>query len=104
MCGCGDRGRWRRPARSSIFQAIESASEPQGPITIVLADDHTLVRHGLRLLLDGDQEFAVVAEAADVDEAARKVLAYKPRVLVLDLSMPGGPSLAAIPQAAAPMA
>jgi two-component system response regulator NreC len=98
MCGCGDRGRWRRPARSSIFQAIESASEPQGHITIVLADDHTLVRHGLRLLLDGDQEFEVVAEAADVDETSRKVLAYKPRVLVLDLSMPGGSSLTAIPK------
>jgi two-component system response regulator NreC len=39
-----------------------------------------------------------VAEAGEVDEAVRKVLAYKPKVIVLDLSMPGGSSLAAIPR------
>jgi two-component system response regulator NreC len=66
-------------------------------ITIVLADDHTIVRSGLRILLEAEQAIEVVAEAGDVQEAVRKVLAYKPDVLVLDLSMPGGPSLAAIP-------
>ena len=40
----------------------------------------------------------MVAEAGEVDEAVRKVLAYKPAVIVLDLSMPGGSSLAAIPR------
>ena len=50
------------------------------------------------MLLEADGEFEVVAEAGDVDEATRKVLAYKPQVLVLDLSMPGGSSLAAIPE------
>jgi two-component system, NarL family, response regulator NreC len=64
----------------------------------VLADDHTIVRHGLQRLLDAEPEFEVVAEAAEVDEAVRKVLAYKPTVIVLDLSMPGGSSLAAIPR------
>ena len=68
------------------------------PTTIVLADDHTLVRSGLRLLLESEDEFEVVAEAADVEETVRKVLAYKPQVLVLDLSMPGGSSLSAIPR------
>jgi two-component system response regulator NreC len=66
--------------------------------TIVLADDHTIVRSGLRFLLETGDEFEVVAEAGQVEEAVRKVLAYKPRVLVLDLSMPGGSSLAAIPR------
>lgn len=66
-------------------------------ITIVLADDHTMVRSGLRILLDAEDGVQVVAEAADIGEAKRKVLAYKPSVLVLDLSMPGGSSLAAIP-------
>ncbi|HZE04212.1 MAG TPA: response regulator transcription factor, partial [Solirubrobacteraceae bacterium] len=65
---------------------------------MVLADDHTIVRSGLRVLLEADGEFEVVAEAGDVDEAVRKVLAYKPQVLVLDLSMPGGSSLNAIPR------
>jgi two-component system, NarL family, response regulator NreC len=64
----------------------------------VLADDHTIVRSGLRILLEADAEFEVVAEAGEVEEAVRKVLAYKPQVLVLDLSMPGGSSLAAIPR------
>jgi two-component system response regulator NreC len=64
----------------------------------VLADDHTIVRSGLRMLLDAEQGFEVVAEAGDVEEAVRKVLAYKPRVIVLDLSMPGGSSLQAIPR------
>jgi two-component system, NarL family, response regulator NreC len=65
--------------------------------TIVLADDHTIVRSGLRMLLDAEEGLHVVAEAGDVAEAVRKVRAYKPDVLVLDLSMPGGPSLAAFP-------
>jgi two-component system, NarL family, response regulator NreC len=65
--------------------------------TIVLADDHTIVRSALRVLLDSEQAFEVVAEAGDADEAVRKVRAYKPNVLVLDLSMPGGPSLDRIP-------
>ena len=65
--------------------------------TIVLADDHTIVRAALRALLEAEQGFEIVAEAGEVDEAVRKVLAYKPSVIVLDLSMPGGSSLEAIP-------
>jgi two-component system, NarL family, response regulator NreC len=57
-----------------------------------------MVRSGLRMLLDAERGFEVVAEAGDVEEAVRKVLAYKPRVIVLDLSMPGGSSLQAIPR------
>ena len=69
-----------------------------GPVTtIVLADDHTIVRSALKALLDAEHAFEVVAEAGDADEAVRKVRAYKPSVLVLDLSMPGGPSLGRIP-------
>jgi two-component system, NarL family, response regulator NreC len=56
------------------------------------------VRNALRALLEADDKFAVVAEASEVEEAVRKVLAYKPQVLVLDLSMPGGSTLAAIPR------
>jgi two-component system, NarL family, response regulator NreC len=64
--------------------------------TIVLADDHPVVRRGLRILLE-EAGFEIVAEAADIAAAMRKVRAYRPRVLVLDLSMPGGSGLAAIP-------
>jgi two-component system, NarL family, response regulator NreC len=66
-------------------------------ITIVLADDHAVVRSGLRMLLEAEDGFQVVAEAGDVDATRRTVLGYKPGVLVLDLNMPGGSSLEAIP-------
>jgi two-component system response regulator NreC len=67
-------------------------------IRIVLADDHGVVRSGLRLLLDAEADFEVVAEAANVEGALRAVLGHKPDVLVLDLNMPGEPSsLEALP-------
>lgn len=58
----------------------EPSSDPE-TTTIVLADDHTIVRSALRVLLDAEQAFEVVAEAGDADEAVRKVRAYKPKVL-----------------------
>jgi two-component system response regulator NreC len=67
------------------------------PIRIVLADDHAVVRAGLRMLLDSESDFEVVAEASDVDSARRYVRGHHPLVLVLDLNMPGGSSLEAIP-------
>jgi two-component system response regulator NreC len=70
-------------------------------ITVVVADDHAVVRTGLRLLLDREPDLEVVAEAGEVAEALRYVRAHRPDVLVLDLNMPGGPSLPAIPQVAA---
>ncbi len=68
------------------------------PITIVLADDHQVVRAGLRLLLEAEDGFEVVAEAGDVSTAERRLSAYHPRVLILDLNMPGEASLPAIPR------
>jgi two-component system response regulator NreC len=65
--------------------------------SIVIADDHAVMRSGLRMLLDATDDLEVVGEAGDVDETIRKLKAYKPDVLVLDLHMPGGPSLEAIP-------
>src|SRR5262245_15442015 len=68
------------------------------PITIVLADDHAVVRKGLRLLLDAEDGFEVVAEAGSAEDAMRYVRGHRPAVLVLDLNMPGElTSLDAIP-------
>lgn len=69
-------------------------------ITIVLADDHAVVRAGLRLLLDAESDMRVVAEAGDVPDAVRYTRAYCPDVLVLDLNMPGvqTTSLEALPE------
>ncbi|HEU4976119.1 MAG TPA: response regulator transcription factor [Baekduia sp.] len=72
-------------------------------ITVVLADDHTVVRHGLRMVLESEDDLRVVAEAGTVDDAVRMAKAHRPRVLVLDLNMPGGPgtsSLDVLPQLA----
>jgi two-component system, NarL family, response regulator NreC len=69
------------------------------PITIVLADDHAVVRSGLRMVLERAGGFEVVSEAGDADAALRTVLGHKPRILVLDLNMPGElTSLDAIPR------
>ena len=69
-------------------------------VRIVLADDHRLVRTGLRMLLDAEADFEVVAEAGDVASAIRCLRGYRPDVLLLDLNMPGGSSVSAIPQIA----
>ena len=74
-----------------------SADEAAEKVRIVLADDHSVVRSGLRLLLDAEERFEVVAEASDIDSARRYVRGHHATVLVLDLNMPGGSSLEAIP-------
>jgi two-component system, NarL family, response regulator NreC len=66
-------------------------------ITVVLADDHAVVRKGLRLLVDAEPELRVVAEAGTLPDALRMARAHNPAVIVLDLNMPGGSSLEAIP-------
>jgi len=67
-------------------------------ITVVIADDHAVVRKGLRLLLDAEPGLHVVAEAGTVPDALRMARAHRPAVLVLDLNMPGGSSLETIPE------
>jgi two-component system response regulator NreC len=59
-------------------------------ITLVLADDHEVMRSGLRRLLQDEDDLDVVAEAGDVLTAFRLVRMHNPDVLVLDLNMPGG--------------
>ena len=66
--------------------------------TVVIADDHTVVRQGLRLLIDNEPGMHVIAEAGTVPDAERMARAHRPTVLVLDLNMPGGSSLEAIPR------
>jgi two-component system response regulator NreC len=68
------------------------------PITIVLADDHVVVRSALRLLLEAEPDIEVVAEASDAEAAIRYASGHRPTVLILDLNMPGGSGLQAIPR------
>jgi two-component system, NarL family, response regulator NreC len=72
---------------------------PPRPITTVIADDHAVVRDGLRTVLERTGgEFEVVAEAADLPAAVAAVRAHRPRLLIVDVTMPGGPSLGAVSQ------
>jgi len=57
-------------------------------IRILLADDHVVMRRGLRLLLEGQSDFSVIAEASDGREAVQQVDATLPDVAVLDIAMP----------------
>jgi two-component system, NarL family, response regulator NreC len=70
------------------------AAERDGAVTIVLADDHAVVRQGLRALLESDPHFVVVGEAANGFEAVEMVKRHKPSVLIADLIMPGKNGLA----------
>jgi len=68
------------------------------PIQVVLADDHALMRRGLRMLLDAEEDLQVIAEADDIASVVQHVHGHQPHVLVLDLRMPGGSSIDAISQ------
>ncbi len=68
----------------------------EAPITIVLADDHAVVRGALKALLEGQADFEVVGEAADIRSAKRAVAELRPRVLILDVNMPDGLAVDAV--------
>ena len=76
--------------------AMDQGDPPAPTITLVLADDHNVMRSGLRMLLDAESDFEVVAESRDVLSAFQAVRGHRPDVLVLDLNMPGGSSIEAI--------
>src|SRR5437868_6680657 len=85
-------------AASAAAGSPDASSLSDSMTSILIADDHAVMRSGLRMLLEAEEEFEVAAEAGDVPETIRKLKAYKPDILLLDLHMPGGPSLAAIPE------
>ncbi len=72
--------------------ADESGQTESAPIRVVLADDHGLMRRSLRLLLDHDERFEVIAMTQDLRSTVLEVREERPRVLVLDLGMPDGSS------------
>ena len=59
-------------------------------IRVVIADDHILVRQGIRAFLDTQADLAIVAEAGDANGAIEACAAHKPDVALIDLAMPGG--------------
>lgn len=73
-----------------------NAARAHEPIRVLVADDHALVRRSLRLLLAGEDDVEVVAEACDIATVLRLIHGHAPHVLVLDLQTPGGSSIEAI--------
>ncbi|MDX1489887.1 MAG: response regulator transcription factor [Pseudohongiellaceae bacterium] len=65
-------------------------------ISVMLVDDHAVVRMGFKLLLEGSKEIAIIGEANSGEEAVREFVALEPDVLVMDISMPGIGGLEAI--------
>ncbi|HVP00351.1 MAG TPA: response regulator transcription factor [Bryobacteraceae bacterium] len=61
---------------------------PESKITVVLVDDHILVRRGFRRMLEDDPEIEIVGEAGDGNEAVQLVSDLKPRVVVMDFALP----------------
>ena len=74
----------------------DAADPAAGRITVLLADDHALVRRGFRRLLEDDPDLAVVGEASNGEEAIRLAASLMPHVIVMDAAMPGTSGLAAI--------
>lgn len=92
-----DGGRRHRVVSDMLSQSVDHKTCATGavdtmaalsasPITVVLADDHRVVRSGLRMLLESDGRFSVLDEAGDVPGTLVKVRECRPRVLVLDLN------------------
>ncbi len=67
---------------------MTSGSAPGAPIRVLLVDDHTVVRRGLRLAFDLEPDLRVVGEAANGEEAVMRVAELNPDVVVMDLLMP----------------
>ena len=65
----------------------EPQTEPVSRITVLLADDHSLVRRGFRRILKDDRDIDVVEEASSGDEAIQLALTLKPQVVVMDCAM-----------------
>lgn len=82
-----------------MLPRLQLASSPamiaggSSPIRVLVADDHTLLRRSLRLLLDHEPDFEVIAEADDLASTARRVESLQPDVLVLDLRTRDGSSI-----------
>jgi two-component system response regulator NreC len=83
---------------SSNSKANAQSGRSSETIRVVIADDHAVVRRGLRQVLGSEEDFEVVAEACDLGDTWRYVRGHHPDVLVLDLNLPEGLSLGAIPE------
>src|SRR3984885_9636647 len=71
-------------------------AKPKPTIRVLMADDHVIFRDGLRKLLDGEEDIAIVGEASNGNECIRMLAKLKPDILLLDLRMPDKNGLAVL--------
>ena len=76
--------------RTTGRNGVASATQPPGPVTVLIADDHPVVREGLRGMLAAEPGIVVVGEAGSGDEAVTMARIHRPDVVLMDLRMPGG--------------
>ena len=73
-------------------------SGTEAKTTVVLVDDHAVVRGALKALLEGQEDLEVVGEAGDIASGRKVVAEHQPHVLVLDVNLPDGLAVDAVPQ------
>jgi two-component system, NarL family, response regulator NreC len=73
-------------------------SDAEGQTTVVLVDDHAVVRGALKALLHGQDDLEVVGEAGDIASGRKLIAELRPRVVVLDVNLPDGLAVDAVPQ------
>ena len=82
------RGTKRKHHAGPPVNDVADSREDDAMLRVVLADDHAVVREGLKSLINAQSDMSVVGEAADGEEACRLAQSLNPDVLVMDLSMP----------------
>ena len=65
----------------------------ENPTSVILVDDHELIRQGLRRAFDRSGEFTVLAEAGSIAEAKKEITQFKPDVVIVDIRLPDGSGL-----------
>ena len=73
---------------SERTRTVTAPGKAPQPISILIADDHAVLRTGLRLILETQQDFKVVAEAMDPESTMEKALECRPAMIIMDLAMP----------------
>jgi CheY-like chemotaxis protein len=87
------------PEDNAIIRAGDSATDAPGSRKrILIADDHEMLRQGVRILLQTDAEFEICGEAVDGQEAVEKAAVLKPDLIILDINLPVMNGLAAVRQ------
>ena len=82
--------------KETVKKSADAATNAVAPIRVVVADDHPVVRFGVKNMLESEPGFEVVGEAEDGDVAITETLGLEPDILLLDVQMPRLPGLEAL--------